>query len=141
MFNFQTRILVVDDFVSVREVMINSLKEIGFTNILQADDGEVGWKALNNIQPPIELVISDWNMPKMTGIEFLKKVRSSERFRNLPFLLVTTDSEKEQVIEAVKSGVHNYIIKPFTTETIRERLEAVYQKLNSSTKQISEPQS
>src|SRR3989338_5287346 len=110
----RTRILVVDDFASMREMMIKALNSLGMNDVLQAEDGEIALRALTNIEPPIELVISDWNMPNLNGIELLKKVRAHHRLRHLPFILVTTEGEKENVIEAVQAGVTNYIVKPFT---------------------------
>ena len=129
MFNIRTRILVVDDFKSMREMMIDALKMLGYTQILQAEDGDVAWRALSNIKPPVDLVIADWNMPKSTGYELLQKIRSDPRFKDLPFIMSTTENEKDKVLDAIKAGVTNYIVKPFTAETIRVKLEATAKKL------------
>ena len=113
----------------MREMMIDALKMLGYTQILQAEDGDVAWRALSNIKPPVDLVIADWNMPKSTGYELLQKIRSDPRFKDLPFIMSTTENEKDKVLDAIKAGVTNYIVKPFTAETIRVKLEATAKKL------------
>ncbi|MGK5086683.1 response regulator [Bdellovibrionota bacterium FG-2] len=129
MFDPSTRILVIDDMMTMRKLVSKVCKELGFTDLTEASDGALGWEAIVNTKPPIGLVISDWNMPNSTGMDLLKRVRGDSRFKELPFVMVTAESENSQVIEAIKSGVSNYIIKPFTADTLKEKLEAVHKKI------------
>lgn len=119
------RVLVVDDFATMRRIIKNILLQLGFKNIIEADDGTTAWEILEKGEP-VDLIISDWNMPKMTGIELLKKVRSDDRFKDLPFLMVTAEAQKENIVEAVKYRVSQYIVKPFTPETLKEKLEKIF---------------
>ena len=117
------KVLVVDDFATMRRILKNILKQLGFTNIVEADDGTTAMEELkkNNY----DLIISDWNMPKMTGLELLKRVRSDEALKGIPFLMVTAEAQKQNVIEAVQAGVSNYVVKPFTAEAISEKLNKI----------------
>ena len=118
------KILVVDDFSTMRRIVKNILHQLGFSNIEEAEDGKV---ALNRLKGGgVEFVISDWNMPNMMGIDLLRQVRSDESLKKLPFLMVTAESQKENVIEAVQAGVSNYIVKPFTAETLEQKLELIF---------------
>ncbi|MFO7495912.1 MAG: response regulator [Desulfobacterales bacterium] len=117
------KILIVDDFATMRRILKNILKKIGFTHIIEADDGSNALKVLE--KEKVDLVISDWNMPKMTGLEFLKAVRSNTAFKDLPFLMVTAEAQKQNIIEAVQAGVSNYVVKPFTEEVITEKLAKI----------------
>jgi two-component system chemotaxis response regulator CheY len=117
------KVLIVDDFATMRRILKNILKKIGFTQILEADDGSNALKLLE--KEKVDLVISDWNMPKMTGLEFLKAVRSNTAFKDLPFLMVTAEAQKQNIIEAVQAGVSNYVVKPFTEEVITEKLAKI----------------
>ncbi|MBN1931958.1 MAG: chemotaxis response regulator CheY [Desulfobacterales bacterium] len=116
-------ILVVDDFATMRRIMKNILKQIGFTNIIEADDGTTAMSELK--KKKFDLIISDWNMPNMPGIELLKAVRSNNDLKSIPFLMVTAEAQKQNVIEAVQAGVSNYVVKPFTAEAISEKLEKI----------------
>lgn len=118
------RILVVDDFATMRRIIKNILKQLGYENIAEAEDGKIALGVLESQN--IDFIISDWNMPNMTGLEFLKAVRASEKFKDIPFLMVTAEALKENVVEAVKSGVSNYIVKPFTAETMKEKIEKIF---------------
>ena len=118
------KILVVDDFPTMRRIVKTLLKQNGFTNFEEAEDGEQAFKMLEN-DGGFEFIVSDWNMPNMTGLELLKSVRADERFKSLPFLMVTAEAEKENIIEAVKAGVTNYIVKPFTGVTLKEKLDKI----------------
>ncbi len=120
------RILVVDDFSTMRRIVKNILKQLGFTNVVDADDGSTAWEILN--KDKIDFIISDWNMPKMSGIELLRKVRASEEFADIPFLMVTAEGQQENVIEAVQAGVSNYIVKPFTPETFEQKIKKIFEK-------------
>ena len=121
------KILVVDDFATMRKVIKNLLRQIGYQNVTEAEDGVVALKELRSQK--IDFVISDWNMPNMTGIELLKAVRADSELSSLPFLMVTAESLKDNVLEAVKAGVSNYIVKPFTAEVLSEKIEKIIEKL------------
>lgn len=123
--NTNMRILVVDDFSTMRRIIKNILRQLGFNNIEEADDGSTGWELLN--KGGIDFIISDWNMPQMTGIEFLRKVRASEEFSDLPFLMVTAEAQQENIIEAVQAKVSNYIVKPFTAETLKQKIDKIFE--------------
>ncbi len=118
------KILIVDDFATMRRILKNILKQIGFSNITEADDGSTALEELK--KDKFDLIISDWNMPKITGIELLKKVRSSDGLKEIPFLMVTAEAQKQNVIDAVQAGVSNYVVKPFTAEAISEKLEKIF---------------
>ncbi|NCC25086.1 MAG: response regulator [Deltaproteobacteria bacterium] len=122
--NTNMRVLVVDDFSTMRRIIKNILRQLGFNNIIEADDGTTAWDILNKDQ--IDFVISDWNMPKMTGIELLRKVRASEEFADMPFLMVTAEAQQENIIEAVQAKVSNYIVKPFTAETLGQKIDKIF---------------
>ena len=117
------KVLIVDDFATMRRILKNILKQIGFKNLVEADDGTSAWDILQG--QSIDLIISDWNMPKMTGLELLKKVRASDQYKRTPFLMVTAEAQKQNVIEAVQAGVSNYVVKPFTAEAISDKLEKI----------------
>ena len=114
------KILVVDDFATMRRIMKNILKQLGYTNITEADDGTTALEELK--RGSFDLIISDWNMPKMTGLDLLKIVRSDPVYKDIPFLMVTAEAQKQNVIEAVQAGVSNYVVKPFTAEAIADKL-------------------
>jgi len=117
-------ILSVDDFSTMRTIIKSSLKQLGYSNVIEADDGTTAWDLLQ--KEKVDFIISDWNMPKMTGLELLKKVRADERLKSVPFLMVTAEAEKENIIIAVKAGVSNYIIKPFTANTLKEKMDKIF---------------
>ncbi len=121
------KVLVVDDFPTMRRIIKNLLKQIGITNVVEADNGKTAISALETYGD-IDLIISDWNMPVMTGMDFLKAVRSHPKFKNLPFIMVTAEAKKENILEAVKAGVSNYVVKPFTAETLKEKIIKVVRK-------------
>lgn len=123
----ETRILVVDDFPTMRKIVKTVLKQLGYGNVTEAEDGREGLDILKR-DDRIEFVVSDWNMPNMTGIELLKAVRSDPKLKHLPFLMITAEAEKDNIIEAVKSGVSSYIVKPFNAGTMKEKLEKIFAK-------------
>ena len=128
-----TKILIADDMPTIRDLVKNQLKAMGFKNIVEAADGEQALNLLIQYNTPgsaIELVISDWNMPKMTGLEFLKQVRASDEWANLPFILLTSESERDQVTEAILAGVSQYVVKPFAAKAFEEKLKGVWNKHN-----------
>ncbi len=117
------KILIVDDFSTMRRILKNILKQLGFTNVTEADDGTTALEQIkaNNF----DLIISDWNMPQMTGLDLLKAIRGMEEYKAIPFLMVTAEAQKQNVIEAVQAGVSNYVVKPFTAEAISDKLEKI----------------
>ncbi|MBU8850146.1 MAG: response regulator [Desulfobacterales bacterium] len=121
------KILLVDDFATMRKVIKNLLKQSGYNNIVEAEDGVDALKVLKSEK--VDFVISDWNMPNMTGIELLKAVRADSDLSGLPFLMVTAEGLKENVVVAVKAGVSNYIVKPFTAEVLNEKIKKIIEKL------------
>lgn len=123
-YNPNMRVLVVDDFSTMRRIIKNILRQLGFTNVVEADDGTTAWDVLN--KDKIEFIISDWNMPQMTGIELLRKVRGSEEFADLPFLMVTAEAQQENIIEAVQAKVSNYIVKPFTADVMKQKIDKIF---------------
>lgn len=130
MFSLETRILIIDDMPSIRDLVRKTLRAMGYKNIQEAGDGEEGLKILEShlARAPIQLVISDWNMPNMSGLELLKKVRAVKDWTHLPFILLTSESERDQVTEAVLAGVSQYIVKPFSAKVFEDKLKAAYLK-------------
>jgi two-component system chemotaxis response regulator CheY len=120
------RILVVDDFSTMRRIIKNILKQIGYNNIVEADDGTTAWEILN--REKIDFLIADWNMPKMKGIDLLRKVRDSEEFEDLPFLMVTAEAQQENLVEAIQAKVSNYVVKPFTPDVLSQKIEKILEK-------------
>ena len=118
------RVLVVDDFSTMRKIVKNILRQLGFNNIVEADDGSTAWEVLN--KDNIDFIVSDWNMPIMSGIELLRKVRGSEEYADIPFLMVTAEAQQENIIEAVQAKVSNYIVKPFTPETLGQKIDKIF---------------
>lgn len=126
MFNVSLKVLVVDDFPTMRRIVKNLLKQLGFENIDEAEDGLAAFQKLKT--GGYGLVVSDWNMPNMEGIDLIRKIRQDPALKDTPFLMVTAEAEKEKVIEAIKAGVDNYIVKPFTAEVLKEKLEKISDK-------------
>ena len=120
------KVLVVDDFATMRRIVKNILNQIGFKNIIEADDGSTALEVLK--KDKVDLIMSDWNMPKVTGLELLKAVRSDESMQDIPFLMVTAEGQKDSVIQTVQAGVSDYIIKPFTADTVKEKLEKMFEQ-------------
>lgn len=123
-YNPDMRVLVVDDFSTMRRIIKNILRQLGFNNVVEADDGTSAWDVLN--KDKIDFIISDWNMPQMTGIDLLRKVRASEEFCDLPFLMVTAEAQQENIIEAVQAKVSNYIVKPFTADVMKQKIDKIF---------------
>jgi two-component system, chemotaxis family, chemotaxis protein CheY len=120
------KILIVDDFATMRKVIRNILKQIGYENIVEAEDGVLGLRVLKSQK--IDFVICDWNMPNMTGLELLKAVRADSEIGSTPFLMVTAEALQENVVAAAKAGVSNYIVKPFTAETLNEKITKILEQ-------------
>ncbi|HET57477.1 MAG TPA: response regulator [Deltaproteobacteria bacterium] len=120
------KVLVVDDFSTMRKVIRNLLKQLGYENIVEAEDGVAALEVLRSQK--IDFVISDWNMPNMSGLELLKQVRADGSLSKTPFLMVTAETLKDNVVEAVKAGVDNYIVKPFTADVLSEKIGQIEKK-------------
>lgn len=123
------RVLIVDDFSTMRRIIKNLLSDLGFTNSVEAEDGHSALSVLR--QDAVELVITDWNMPGMSGIELLRAIRADPAFQTLPVLMVTAEAKREQIIQAAQAGVNGYIIKPFTAQTLEEKLVKVFERLGT----------
>ncbi len=123
-----TRFLVVDDFSTMRRIVRNLLKELGFVNVQEAEDGVEALKKLR--AETYDFVVSDWNMPNMTGIELLREIRADARLKHLPVLMVTAEAKRENIIEAAQAGASGYVVKPFTAATLDEKLKKIFQNMN-----------
>lgn len=133
MFKPTTKFLIVDDFGTMRKIVKKALTDLGYNNSVEAVDGAEAYKLLQEhakAGQPFEFVISDWNMPNMLGIDLLKKCRSEDPFKTIPFMLVTAESEQSQILEAAKVGVTDYVIKPFSPAMLKSKLENAYKKVN-----------
>ena len=123
------KILVVDDFPTMRRIIKNLLKDLGFENVDEAEDGAMGLEKLRNGN--FEFVVSDWNMPNMDGLEMLKHIRADASLAKLPVLMVTAEAKKENIIAAAQAGANGYVVKPFTAATLEEKLNKIFEKLGS----------
>ncbi|MFT4938284.1 MAG: two-component system chemotaxis response regulator CheY [Paraglaciecola sp.] len=121
------KIIVVDDFSTMRRIIKNLLKDLGFTNIQEADDGSTALPMLQ--QGDFDFVITDWNMPGMQGIDLLRAIRADDKLKHLPVLMVTAEAKKEQIVAAAQAGVNGYVIKPFTAGTLKEKLTKIFERL------------
>jgi two-component system chemotaxis response regulator CheY len=128
MANPDLKFLVVDDFSTMRRIVRTLLKELGFTNVDEAEDGDAALAKLRG--GGFDFVISDWNMPNMTGLDLLKQVRSDPALKHLPVLMVTAEAKKENIIEAAQAGASGYIVKPFTAATLDEKLNKIFQTMS-----------
>ncbi len=125
--DLRMRVLVVDDFATMHKIVRNILKQIGFEDIVEAEDGNAAIHMIKNDK--IGMVVTDWNMPNMTGLDLLREIRNNPQTANLPVLMVTAEGLKENVMEAVKAGVSNYVVKPFTAEVLQEKIETIFKKM------------
>jgi two-component system chemotaxis response regulator CheY len=125
--NPNMKFLVVDDFSTMRRIVRNLLKELGFTNVQEAEDGVVALSMLRG--GDFEFVVSDWNMPNMTGIELLRAIRAEPTLKHLPVLMVTAEAKRENIIEAAQAGASGYVVKPFTAATLDEKLKKIFQNM------------
>ncbi|CAM2957433.1 MULTISPECIES: chemotaxis response regulator CheY [Moritella] len=123
----QIKILIVDDFSTMRRIIKNLLRDLGFSNTYEADDGNTALPMLKN--GDYDFVVTDWNMPGMQGIDLLKEIRKDQALCHIPVLMVTAEAKREQIIEAAQSGVNGYIIKPFTAATLKEKLEKIFERI------------
>jgi len=122
------KILVVDDFSTMRRIVKNLLRDLGFTNTFEADDGNTALPMLQTGN--FDFLVTDWNMPGMTGIDLLKAVRADPKLVNLPVLMVTAEAKREQIILAAQTGVNGYVIKPFTAGTLKEKIEKIFERID-----------
>lgn len=125
--NKDMKILIVDDFSTMRRIIKNLLRDLGFTNTHEADDGQTALPMLQN--GSFDFLVTDWNMPGMQGIDLLKAVRSDPKLNSLPVLMVTAESKREQIVEAAQAGVNGYIVKPFTAQTLQEKISKIFERL------------
>jgi len=119
------KIMVVDDSSTMRRIIKNTLNRLGYKDLLEAADGAEAWEQMQQHKDEVGVLITDWNMPNMNGLELVKKVRSQPEFEDIPIIMVTTEGGKAEVITALKAGVNNYIVKPFTPQVLKDKLEAV----------------
>lgn len=118
------KLLVVDDSSTMRRIIKNTLQRLGFNDVLEAEHGVEAWQIMERT-PDINVLITDWNMPEMNGLDLVRKVRAEKKYENMPIIMVTTEGGKAEVITALKAGVNNYIVKPFTPQVLKEKLEDV----------------
>ena len=121
------KFLVVDDFSTMRRIVRNLLKELGFTNVDDAEDGQIALQKLNSL--PFDFVVTDWNMPNMDGLTLLQNIRATPSLKHLPVLMITAEAKKENIIAAAQAGASGYIVKPFTAATLSEKLEKIFEKM------------
>ena len=117
------KVLVVDDSAVMRQIIKKNLKELGFTELSEAEDGAAGLKKAG--EEPVDLIVSDWNMPNITGLEFLKEVRADAKLKGIAFIMVTSEADNEKIMEAVQAGVNQYIVKPFNAVQLEEKIKAI----------------
>ena len=127
MSNPKTRFLVVDDFSTMRRIVRNLLKELGFANVDEAEDGAVALQKLKS--SPFDFVVTDWNMPNMDGLTLLQNIRRTPELKHLPVLMITAEAKKENIIAAAQAGASGYVVKPFTAATLAEKLDKIFEKM------------
>ena len=124
------KILIVDDFSTMRRIIKNLLRDLGFENTEEADDGNTGLPKLQSGN--FDFLVTDWNMPGMTGIDLLRAVRADEKLKTLPVLMVTAEAKKEQIVMAAQEGVNGYIVKPFTAQTLKEKIDKIFERIDNA---------
>lgn len=129
-YDYKMKILVVDDFPTMRRIVKSVLKQLGFENIEEAEDGA---HALSKVKAgKFDFIVSDWNMPNMEGIDLLRQIRATPELQHIPVLLVTAEAEKEKIMEAIKAGVNNYVVKPFNAATLQEKMDKIFDKIQGA---------
>ena len=128
--NKDMKILIVDDFSTMRRIIKNLLRDLGFTNTAEADDGQTALPMLQNGK--FDFLVTDWNMPGMQGIDLLKNVRADPELSDLPVLMVTAESKRDQIVEAAQAGVNGYIVKPFTAATLKEKIDKIFERIEAA---------
>lgn len=124
------QILVVDDFSTMRRIVKNQLRELGFSNVSEADDGRSALQVLKSSH--IDFVVTDWNMPDVTGLELLKAIRADDSMKSIPVLMVTAEAKRDQIVEAAEAGVNGYVVKPFAAETLKDKIQRIFDRLEGS---------
>ena len=124
------KILIVDDFSTMRRIIKNLLRDLGFGNTHEADDGATALPMLKS--GDFDFLVTDWNMPGMQGIDLLKAVRADAKLSSLPVLMVTAESKRDQIVEAAQAGVNGYIVKPFTAQTLKEKIEKIWERIEAA---------
>ncbi len=124
------KILIVDDFGTMRRIIKNLLRDLGFNNTAEADDGQTALPMLQSTH--FDFVVTDWNMPGMTGIDLLKAIRSNPKLAAVPVLMVTAEAKREQIIEAAQAGVNGYVVKPFTAQVLKEKIEKIFERIDAA---------
>jgi len=124
------KILIVDDFSTMRRIIKNLLRDLGFTNTSEADDGTTALPMLQNGN--YDFLVTDWNMPGMQGIDLLKAIRADENLASLPVLMVTAESKRDQIVEAAQAGVNGYVVKPFTAQTLKEKIDKIFERIEAT---------
>ena len=124
------RILIVDDFATMRRIVKNLLRDLGYMNTTEADDGATALPILKNGE--FDFVITDWNMPNMQGIELLQEIRKDENLKHIPVLMVTAEAKREQIVKAATAGVNGYVVKPFAAETLKTKIEKIFERVDSN---------
>jgi len=122
------KFLVVDDFSTMRRIIKNLLNDLGYANVTEADDGQTALPMLQTGN--FDFLVTDWNMPGMTGIDLLRAVRADERLKHMPVLMVTAEAKRDQIIEAAQAGVNGYVVKPFTAQVLKEKIEKIFERVN-----------
>ena len=128
--NKDMKVLIVDDFSTMRRIIKNLLRELGFTNSIEADDGATALPILKS--GGVDFLITDWNMPNMPGIELLRQVRGDDALKHIPVMMVTAEASREQIVQAAGAGVNGYIVKPFTAQTLQEKIEQIFERVESA---------
>lgn len=124
------KILIVDDFSTMRRIIKNLLRDLGFSNTHEADDGATALPMLKS--GDFDFLVTDWNMPGMQGIDLLKAVRADAKLSSLPVLMVTAESKRDQIVEAAQAGVNGYIVKPFTAQTLKEKIDKIWERIEAA---------
>ncbi len=127
--NPNMKTIVIDDMMTMRKIIIRMLKTMGFTNIQEADDGATAWPMIEEAAAsgePFEFIVSDWNMPKMSGLDLLIKIRATENLKSTPFMMVTAESEQSNVVKVVQAGVSNFVVKPFNHDTLKMKIAKIF---------------
>lgn len=124
------KILIVDDFSTMRRIVKNLLRDLGFTNTAEADDGNTALPMLKN--GDFDFLVTDWNMPGMTGIELLKEVRADDQLKSMPVLMVTAEAKRDQIVAAAQAGVNGYVVKPFTAAVLKEKIEKIFERIDGN---------
>ena len=128
--NKDMKILIVDDFSTMRRIIKNLLRDLGFTNTSEADDGQTALPMLQSGK--YDFLVTDWNMPGMQGIDLLKAVRADPNLASLPVLMVTAESKRDQIVEAAQAGVNGYVVKPFTAQTLKEKIDKIFERIEAA---------